>query len=448
MDLCAILRSPLSKLVLRPGYDRLAVPLLARVYFPLSRLWAIGLDARCAPDPVIAAVPGLARRRRRLAAALDRLARRAAAYEVADRCWRDVFFGTAEADADALAAVEDRRVTTAQALMAARATFLPLRRAACLAPFGWDVPEAAEVERRHGARLARPETAFVPPPCPGVAVSRTVAQDGYRTFWLRMASAVAGRPDTLWARVEQPPGPGPWPAVIFTHGICMETDFWRDNGSLAAGLARSGIMVVRPEGPFHGRRRLSGTFGGEPVLARSPLGLMDYFEAHVGELAWLTAWARAAAGGPVAVGGVSLGALTAQMAVSAAHHWPAEARPDAAFLVTTSASLMAVTMEGSLTRALGIPALLRGAGWDRDILARWMPLLEPATVPAVPPERIVAVLGSEDEITPYASGTDLMRTWRVPAENVFVRRLGHFSAALGLYHDGTPFQRLREVLGG
>ena len=75
-----------------------------------------------------------------------------------------------------------------------------------------------------------------------------------------------------------------------------------------------------------------------------------------------------------------------------------------------------------------------------------MPLLEPGPTPAVPPERIVVVLGSEDEITPYASGTELVRSWRIPAENVFVRRLGHFSAALGLYHDAAPFRRLRGVM--
>ena len=150
----------------------------------------------------------------------------------------------------------------------------------------------------------------------------------------------------------------------------------------------------------------------------------------------------------MAVGGVSLGALTAQMAVAAAATWPAAMRPDAALLVTTSASLMSVTMEGSLTRALGIPGLLRDAGWDEAALARWMPLLQPGPTPGIAPERIVALLGSRDEITPYASGMDLMRAWNVPPGNLFMPRRGHFSAALGLYHDPAPFDRLRAVLAG
>ena len=41
---------------------------------------------------------------------------------------------------------------------------------------------------------------------------------------------------------------------------------------------------------------------------------------------------------------------------------------------------------------------------------------------------------------------DLMHAWQVPAENLFMPRRGHFSAALGLYHDPAPFDRLRAVL--
>ena len=39
--------------------------------------------------------------------------------------------------------------------------------------------------------------------------------------------------------------------------------------------------VIRPEGPWHGRRRAQGFFGGEPVLAKSPLGVLDYLHAAV-----------------------------------------------------------------------------------------------------------------------------------------------------------------------
>lgn len=94
----------------------------------------------------------------------------------------------------------------------------------------------------------------------------------------------------------------------------METEFTGSGRNPLGALVKAGVRVIRPEGPWHGRRRLSGTYGGEPVLARGPGGLLDYFHAHVIELGRLVAWARATRGGPVAIGGVSLGALTAQLA--------------------------------------------------------------------------------------------------------------------------------------
>jgi hypothetical protein len=191
---------------------------------------------------------------------------------------------------------------------------------------------------------------------------------------------------------------------------------------------------------------LPGTYGGEPVLARGPAGLLDYFHAHVVELGRLVAWARATRGGPVAIGGASLGALTAQLAAVAARHWPEEMRPDALLLVAPSHSLTAVTFEGSLTRALGVPDAIRAAGWTLRDIEHWRPLLEPLTAPAVPADRIVVVIGMSDDVTLTAGGEALVRHWQVPEDNVFRSPAGHFSTSLGLARDTGPFRRLLEVL--
>ena len=242
-------------------------------------------------------------------------------------------------------------------------------------------------------------------------------------------------------------GAAPCPALVFTHGISMENEFWREEDGPAQLLAAEGLAVVRPEGPFHGRRRRAGFFGGEPVFALGPLGLLDYFEAHVRELGRLIGWARAEFGGPVAVGGVSLGALAAQLAVSAAAHWPAAMRPDAAFLVTGGASLMEVALSGSLPRAVGALEALAAGGWTPGGLVAWMPLMEPGRDPGIPPDRIVVLLGRRDTVTPYAEGVHLARRWKVPDDNLFVLDLGHFTASLSLYRDLAPFRRLRAVMG-
>ncbi len=460
MNLSSLLNSPLSRLILRPSYDRMAVPLLARVYFPVSRLWALALAAPAARSDVEvsvalrALVSGLAGVGRGLERAVTRTRKRAAVHDSVHARWRALTFGIDGVDptvpSGVLAALEAERAAAAQALMTTRVGFLPFARAKGLEPFGWDIATPAAVEARHGRRRANPDAAFAVPDGPDAIVeSRVVPGDGWETLWLRAETTVAGEPDTLWARVERPLGAaraGPAPAIVFTHGIAMETEFWRGIAGPVTELARAGVWVVRPEGPWHGRRRVPGRFGGEPVLATGPLGMLDYFEAHARELARLVRWARAAAGGPVAVGGVSLGALVAQLALAAAPRWPAPCRPDAGLLVTTSGSLMDVALAGGLTAALGLPARLAAAGWDEAALAPWLPLLEPGPAAPLDPARIVAVLGSEDEITPYGGGRALATAWGVPVRNLFVRPLGHFSAALGLYRDEAPLARLHAVL--
>ena len=449
MGLSAFLTSPLSRLLLNPTYDRLAVAALARFYFPVSRLWAMALadggdgDA----DAILARVPALTRHRHRLQRAVAHARDRARVQATAHARWEEALFGGAEVRPESLTRIERARAAACQSLMTARSAFLPLVRAARLTPFGWDIQTHDAVEARHGARLARVAAAFpAPDPSPKVEMSRPVPGDGFETLWLRADTTVAGRPDTLWARVERPLGAAHAGALVFTHGISMETEFWRESSSLTSDLARAGVTVIRPEGPWHGRRRVAGTFGGEPALALGPMGLLDYFDAHVRELALLVAWARDAVGGPVAVGGVSLGALTAQMALAAARTWPPSCRPDAAFLVTTAGSLMDVALSGSLTRALGMPQRLAESGWDRAALQRWMPLLEPGAEIALDPARVVVLLGTADEILPYPSGRDLVAAWRIPPENLFVAPLGHFSAALGLYRNPAPLARLGAVL--
>jgi pimeloyl-ACP methyl ester carboxylesterase len=447
LGLSAFLTSPLSRLILHPTYDRLAVAALSRLYFPVSRLWAMALDDGGDGEAILAKLPRLARHRQRLERAIAQARVRARVQADAQARWEDALFGGNGVKPEALARIERARAGASQSLMTARGAFLPLVRAARLTPFGWDIRPHDAVEARHGVRLAEIAAAFrMPDRLPKVELSRPVPGDGFETLWLRTDTTVAGRPDTLWARVERPLSTAHAGALVFTHGISMETEFWRDSSSLTSDLARQGITVIRPEGPWHGRRRIAGSFGGEPTLALGPMGLLDYFDAHVRELALLIAWVRDAAGGPVAVGGVSLGALTAQMALTAARNWPAPCRPDAAFLVTTAGSLMDVALSGSLTRALGMPRQLADSGWDRAALQRWMPLLEPGSEIALDPARIVALLGTEDEILPYASGKELIAAWNLPPENLFVTPLGHFSAALGLYRNPAPLARLAAVL--
>ena len=148
----------------------------------------------------------------------------------------------------------------------------------------------------------------------------------------------------------------------------------------------------------------------------------------------------------MALGGVSLGALVAQRLATAARHWPAELCPDALLLISTSGDFAEISDDGALGRALGIPDRLAAQGWSPQALAQWLPLVEPRGAPVVAPDRIVMVLGAADRVTPIAGGRALARRWRVPADNYFARRGGHFSAAVGIGADAAPLHRLLEVL--
>lgn len=420
-------------LILRPWFDVVALHAVARWYLPLSRAWA---EAQ-APD---ARGDGLSPAFRR------RVAAGRAAYDAAEAAWRGTIFGAGEAAIDALVAATQARQAAAQRHMATRFYGVPGHLRQRFPATRWEVPPPAAVEAAQGARLAGTAAAFPAPEGGVVERSRAVPGPFGREYWLRFRAPVLG--DTAWAHVYEPTEVTDPPSLIFLHGIGMETEFWQDLEDNVSALAGQGLRVIRPEGPWHGRRRPEGWYGGEPAIGRAPLGLMELFNAWAAEVAVLSAWARDHGSPGVGLGGVSLGSLTSQMIAMASAHWPAAQRLDALLLVATTGDMMTLAESGSLSRALGLWPAMAAAGWTHADLARWRPLLEPLEAPGLPPERVFMLLGAADDLTPYAGGLDLARRWAVPSENLFRRRQGHFSVSLGLARDAAPLERLRRVLLG
>jgi hypothetical protein len=56
------------------------------------------------------------------------------------------------------------------------------------------------------------------------------------------------------------------------------------------------------------------------------------------------------------------------------------------------------------------------------------------------------VLGTADDVTPFRHGAAMAKRWQVPHESLFLRPMGHFSAALDLIRDPAPLRRLAERL--
>ena len=441
------LQGLLGGLVFRPWFDVLALQVVAQWYLPLSRGWAAALAAEGSPERFLEALGGADLAAARLQPLLDGVAQRQAAYEAADRAWQVRFFDSASTGHAELVALEEARHTAAHKLMAARRTFVRIRNA--LPAARWEIARPAELAAsRHAARLAGPEAAFPAPEIPPVEVSRRVAGPHGRDCWLRFRSPVMG--DMAWARVTEPEGADDPPSVIYLHGIGMEADMWRGMASPVERLTDAGVRVISPEAPWHGRRRLPGYYGGEPAIGRGPIGLIELFEAGVAEVAVLVDWARKTSRGAVAIGGVSLGALTAQRAAAASCFWPEALRPEAMLLVATSGDLLALAERGSLVCRLGLDRRLEAAGWTAETLTPWLPLLEPEADPGVeapiPPERMIMVLGSHDDLTPFAGGLALARAWDLPPDNLVVRRQGHFSTSLGLLRETGPLDRFAALL--
>ena len=434
--------------MLWPWMDSLALRLIVGLHLPLSRAWAAALASegsaaafweglgQPAPDPGAGRVG--------VGPAIAAVLRRAADYREAEAAWQAAFFGPHRIAPRRLAELQARRVAAAEALMMTRGRFLRLHLRRRLPPLRWQIATPEEVEARQGRRRADPEHAF--PALADVEVSQSQASEGRRgdLSWLRFPAPLG---DTAWARVMTPGGVVDPPTLIFLHGITIETEMWRDTFDPVAPLAREGIRVIRPEGPWHGRRCLPGFYGGEPVLGRGPIGLLELFQNWVAETSAWIAWARRTSRGPVAVGGISLGALTSQLVLTAARSWPEAQRPDAALLMAGSGDLLATGYEGALPAALAMRPRLAEAGWDEARIAPWLALLEPQGRPSAPPERIFMLIGQADEVAPAETALALARRWELPEANVLLRRhQGHFTLDLGVTTDPEPLLALARLL--
>ncbi len=424
----------------RPWWDALGVPLVAGVYFPLSRAWAAAAAAG-EDTAALGHMLGIARPGPVLLRRVRGVGRLAQLYARAEALWREAFFA-AGSSRDELTAIARRRDRAAFRFMLARRSFLPWLRQ--VPPVRWEVATPDAVRARHGRRANGEEPAYPAPAYPNVEISGALGTLRGRQYWLRFPSPVIG--DTVWAHVYEPAAVRAKTTMIFLHGIAVDGDMWPEAGDTFAALLERGIRIIRPTGPWHGRRMLHGYYGGEPIIAHGLLGMLDVFQAALAEIAVLTRWAREQGSCTVVLSGVSLGSLTAQLTASACQAWPAAMQPDILFLIATSGSMTDVAFDGSLAKSLAIPQRLAAAGWTKAALDPWLALLEPHGPALMAPERIVMVLGEADDLTPFAGGSALARRWQVPAENLFLRPQGHFSVALGLLCDPAPIDRLLAII--
>ncbi|MBZ0215344.1 MAG: hypothetical protein K8F25_02225, partial [Fimbriimonadaceae bacterium] len=311
----------------------------------------------------------------------------------------------------------------------------------------WDIPVPAAANEIYGVLNTSPAEAFAAPgQMPVIEQSRHVRGHTGIDYWLRFDSPSDRMNDKVYARVYEPEGVANPPTIVFGHGICVEFDHWRGMVDEVEALVGLGIRVIRPEAPWHGRRVPHGSYGGERFIATAPMGALDLFTAAAREWSVLIHWARKLSDAPVAIGGSSLGAMTAQIVASKAKYWPQRLQPDALFLITHCGRIEDAVADGTLAKVWGIEEATRKYGWTPELVEEYAPLLDALGPTVMAPENVVTVLGQYDDVTPFDSGKALIDSWQVPDENTFIWPRGHFSVPLGMMRDHAPLRQLKTIL--
>lgn len=444
---------PLSaRLLAKPFIDRLCLWGF-RWLLPASHAWATAALVEGDVDRFLA-ILGRGTASRALSDKLRRTADLRRLSDTAFAIWEEAAFGTANpVPPESLAEMELARRRAAQAFSSQRTSFLAFAKWHRLpaVPYQILAPDAAVATLPNGqAEVAALFAA--PPEMPAVTVSHRSVVRGVAEYWLRFTSpAKTGladeESDIVWVHVYEPlNATGDTPSLIWAHGLSMELEMMEAGPLDFLSLARSGIRVLMPDGPGHNRRVRPGFYGGESFLRAAPMSGLDHFRRTAGEFAAMVDWCRAAGSARVALGGISLGALSAQVATNYMADWPAGCRPDALLLLTTTDQVSALVTDSALGQVADVDRAVLAAGWRAPHVAALARITDAPAEAPLDPARIVMLLGLRDNVTPYAGGLRLARQWRLPAANIFTRDQGHFSAAFGLAIDPAPYRRIIEIL--
>ncbi len=428
-------------LLSRPWIDPVCLWGLKRI-FPASRAWAAagisqGDPDRFADELDCGRVLGMGKRLKKTV-----LLKRKS--DAAFARWNDTVFGGNGDAADA----EDQRRSAAQNWFSHRFAYLMFARRHGLPAVRLDVPTPAEVMDEFAGPMADPDSYFaLPDRMPEVERSREVESGNLIEYWLRFPTPGVDH-DTVYAHVYEPrqkPAAG-LPTLIFGHGLAIETEMMKGDLRGYSTLAERGMRVVLPDAPGHNRRVADGLYGGESFIVAPPSSGLRHLAQAAKEFGIIAAWARGNGSQHVAFSGISLGALTSQVAAGRMGAWPSEARPDALMLLTTTDKVSSLALDSALAMIAGLNVATQAAGWTENSFVPLAKIVDAEATPPMDPARIVLLIGERDTVTPIDGGRRLAAKWQVPEKNLFRRDQGHFSAAFGLGADPAPFRRISEIL--
>lgn len=226
---------------------------------------------------------------------------------------------------------------------------------------------------------------------------------------------------TAVAELYRPRKPGRG-ALLYLHGW-MAPSFEMEARYLFAPLVeRWGVALLALSLPFHmARRPAASSFSGEFFISADLTRTLEAFRQAVAETRALLAWLRRETNGPVALAGISLGALVAALALGGG------AEPDLALLALTPADPAHTLAQAPLLRH--VRAACRSNGVTPEQMERWAPLVRPAALcPRVPPERLFLVHGRDDRISFPEDVVEWWQAWGRPPLAWY--QGGHFTILL------------------
>jgi pimeloyl-ACP methyl ester carboxylesterase len=429
--------SGLARFLSKPWIDPLCLWGMSWL-LPAARCWAAagaGDVERFQRDLDLHAVPGAIAARVRQTGELGRISARAQAE------WVEAAFGHGK---DLLAAERARR-EAAHNYLGHRFNYIWFARRARVPAVRVDVPLPAELTQATGG-FAPDDFFALPVELPQVERSHVIEHVDVREYWLRFPSP-DDPTDFCWVHIYEG-RQEKLPSLIYGHGFAMEMEMMRADLRGYRALAAQGCRIVLPDAPGHNRRTCAGLYGGESFMRRPPLSGLLHFRQAARELAVIVKWCRENGSDRVGLSGISLGALTAQIAAERMGIWGPASRPDLLLLLTTTDRVSALTFNSSLARLTRLDEAAKLAGWGEADVATLGRFTDSGTTPPIDPARIVLLIGTRDDVTPYDGGRRLADNWRIPTENLFVREQGHFSAAIGLEADPAPFRRTLDLLKG
>lgn len=435
----------LGGLLAKPWVDPVCLWGMKRL-LPASRAWAAAAHSEGSPERFaeilrLECAPTLLSGRLKRSAKLAKLSAHAQAQ------WERIAFDKDNGD---LHRAERVRRRAAEHFLGQRFQYWFFASRNSVPPVACDVPLPDSALSELGAALNNPNSLFrLPETLPNVEKSASIDHGDTIEYWLRFPGETLGERDMAYVHVYEPkqaPSGKGVPSLIFGHGLAMELEMmtteWRD----FRNLARYGVRVLLPDAPGHNRRCRPGFYGGENFMVHAPISSVQLFKQVAQENAVMVQWCRAQGSQIVGLGGISLGALSSQVTAGRWNSWPASARADVLFLVTTTDRVSELALDSSLAKAAAVDGAVCKAGWKPEHFLKLAPLTDASNEPPLDPGRIVLVLGQRDDVTPYAGGERLAKLWRIPPENLYIRDQGHFSAAFGLGADPAPFDRVLRML--